>query len=109
MRRERKAKFEAGEFVFHKGDQGKSFFIVESGSFVILDDATELATLRKGGCFGELALIKSDTRAASVQALESATCLTRTGRTSRSSWAASRRSRTCGAMRPCARSPSCPR
>ena len=72
----RKAKFEAGEFVFHKGDQGESFFIVESGSFVILDDATELATLRKGGCFGELALIKSDTRAASVQALESATCLT---------------------------------
>ena len=67
--------FKAGEFVFHKGDQGDNFFIVETGNFVVLDGSTELANLSKGSCFGELALLKSDTRAASVQAVEDSNCL----------------------------------
>ena len=56
-----------------KGEPGDEFYIIEEGTFSIFDDKkTELARVGKGSCFGELALIKQDVRAANVVALTDA-------------------------------------
>ncbi|GLC68711.1 cGMP-dependent protein kinase [Pleodorina starrii] len=69
--------FKKGEVVFRKGEAGDTFFIVQSGSFVVLDDGNkELARVGEGGCFGELALLRSDVRAATVKAVADSSVLT---------------------------------
>ena len=68
--------FAQDEVVFQKGEEGDEFFIVEYGEFnVIGDDDVLLATLTKGNCFGELALLKNDKRAATVKAMVPSKCL----------------------------------
>ena len=63
------------QFLFHQGDEGTKFFIILSGSCSVLGirersdskvDFRQLAVLRQGECFGELALISNKPRAASV-------------------------------------------
>jgi len=59
-----------GDLVLKKGEPGDEFFIIEEGMFSIFDDnKTELARVGKGSCFGELALLKRDVRAANVIAM----------------------------------------
>lgn len=62
-----------GDLVLRKGDYGDVFYIIEEGTFSIFDDKkTELARVGKGSCFGELALLKQDVRAANVVAMTDA-------------------------------------
>eukprot|EP00210_Caulerpa_lentillifera_P000821 g794.t2 len=69
--------FSKGELVLKKGDPGDTFYIIEEGTFSIFDDKKiELARVGKGSCFGELALLKQDVRAANVVAMTDAKCLT---------------------------------
>jgi NADH dehydrogenase len=67
-----RAHFEAGQFVFHKGDPGDRFYVIERGrAGVYLDEAgPPLATLEPGEYFGEGALLRAAPRAASVRAEE---------------------------------------
>jgi NADH dehydrogenase len=64
------AHFEAGQFVFHKGEPGDKFYVIEKGrAGVYLDEtAAPVAVLRPGEYFGEGALLKSAPRSASVKA-----------------------------------------
>eukprot|EP00218_Dolichomastix_sp_CCMP3274_P014268 CAMPEP_0170138920 /NCGR_PEP_ID=MMETSP0033_2-20121228/5288_1 /TAXON_ID=195969 /ORGANISM="Dolichomastix tenuilepis, Strain CCMP3274" /LENGTH=899 /DNA_ID=CAMNT_0010374987 /DNA_START=95 /DNA_END=2794 /DNA_ORIENTATION=- len=65
-----KQEVKEGEFVFRKGDSGDLFYVVDSGMLCAEDESgAELARLDKGSGFGELALLQSDTRKASVKAL----------------------------------------
>ncbi|KAL4451289.1 hypothetical protein ABPG77_009361 [Micractinium sp. CCAP 211/92] len=62
--------FSGGQRVFAKGDPGHTFYVVEEGVFGITDEfGRELARCGKGQCFGELALLKNEARAANVTAL----------------------------------------
>ncbi|GLI69549.1 hypothetical protein VaNZ11_014092 [Volvox africanus] len=71
------ANFKKGDVVFKKGEQGDMFYIVQSGSFMVVDENNkELAQVREGGCFGELALLRSDVRAATVLATADSSVLT---------------------------------
>jgi len=65
-----RAHFEAGQFVFHRGDPGETFYIIEKGrAGVYLDEtAAPVANLRPGDYFGEGALLKAGPRSASVKA-----------------------------------------
>lgn len=73
----------AGEYVFHEGDKGDHFFIIEEGqvecgSEVENSDGTTsfklVRTLKKGDHFGEIALINNVRRTLSVRS--SANCQT---------------------------------
>jgi CRP-like cAMP-binding protein len=63
----------AGEVVFRQGDAGNSLFLILSGEVAVqheLDGETrELARLRGGAFFGEMALITSSPRSATVRAV----------------------------------------
>jgi len=62
--------FAKGDIIFRKGDPGDCFYVVEDGELRIFDDdGTEYARVFNRSCFGELALLTSDARTASVQAV----------------------------------------
>jgi signal transduction histidine kinase len=61
----------AGKTIFHKGDKGKNLFIVAGGSVKIHDEDHVYEIAGKGHVFGEYSLFHTETRTASVTALES--------------------------------------
>jgi NADH dehydrogenase len=70
--------FEPGQFVFHKGDSGEKFSVIERGQAgVYLDEeALPVAVLGPGDHFGEAALLRSAPRSATVKAEERLDVLT---------------------------------
>jgi len=62
--------FEPGDVVFREGDPGDRFYVIVSGAagvFKEKDGSPKLVVrLREGQCFGELALIRREPRAATV-------------------------------------------
>jgi NADH dehydrogenase len=66
------AHYEKGQFVFHRGEPGDKFYLIESGKAgIYLDDAGPvIATLGPGDHFGEGALLSGAARSASVRAEE---------------------------------------
>lgn len=65
----------AGEVVFRQGDPGLGFFVVLSGRVRISHGGKEAAQLAAGGFFGEMALLDSYPRSATVTAVEDTRCL----------------------------------
>ncbi|GAB3559436.1 cyclic nucleotide-binding domain-containing protein [Spirosoma fluminis] len=59
----------AGEQIFRKGDLGTGMYVIYSGEVVILDGNTELARFKRGDFFGELALLDTEARSATAEAL----------------------------------------
>ena len=60
---------EAGENIFQKGDVGTSMYIVIRGQVRVHDGERTLATLKDSEVFGELAVLDTEPRAASVTAV----------------------------------------
>jgi CRP-like cAMP-binding protein len=61
-----------GADVFRAGDPGDGFYIIESGRVAIIQGGREVRRLDAGGSFGEIALLRSIPRTATVRALEDA-------------------------------------
>lgn len=61
--------FSKGETIISQGAEGDSMFIVHEGSVSIRVDENEIARLKAGDFFGEMALLTGETRAADVVAL----------------------------------------
>ena len=67
-----RAHFEAGQYVFHRGDPGDRFYVIEGGrAGVYYDEAgPPVAVLGRGEYFGEGALLSGAPRSASLRAEE---------------------------------------
>jgi CRP/FNR family cyclic AMP-dependent transcriptional regulator len=59
-----------GEPIIRKGDLGDSLYIIAAGQVRVHDGDRDLAVMGRNECFGELALLDSEPRAASVTAAE---------------------------------------
>lgn len=79
MNRWIREKYSAGRQVFGEGDAGEQAYLIEQGSIRITkrngDGETELAILKEGDMFGEIALIDHRPRTASATALEETTLI----------------------------------
>lgn len=60
--------FPAGAVIFTEGEEGSHVFVVMQGELSISLKGKPLATVRPGEMVGEMALINSETRSASVTA-----------------------------------------
>ena len=54
--------------VFEQGDPGERFYVVEAGCAEVVRDGRPVGTLRRGECFGEIALLRDCVRTATVSA-----------------------------------------
>jgi hypothetical protein len=59
----------AGEVVFHQGDVGDHYFVIESGEAEVVGDGAVVALLGPGAGFGEIALLRRTCRTATVRAV----------------------------------------
>ncbi len=59
----------AGQEIFKKGDLGTALYVIYAGEVSIRDGDTELARFGRGDFFGELALLDTEARSATAEAL----------------------------------------
>lgn len=57
-----------GKVVFNEGDVGDRYYVIESGEAEVIGDGKVVTTLGPGEGFGEVALLRSTTRTATVRA-----------------------------------------
>jgi hypothetical protein len=65
----------AGETVFHEGDRGDRFYVIERGEVEVSAAERLLRTLGPGDFFGEIALVRDVPRTATVTATKSSRML----------------------------------
>jgi CRP-like cAMP-binding protein len=69
-------KFDKNEIIIRKGDPGDNFYVVVSGSVLVLNDAgLPMARLTSGEVFGEMSLLSEECTSATVQAAEASEIL----------------------------------
>jgi hypothetical protein len=62
------AQFAAGEELFHQGDHGDRFYVIEDGEADVIGDCRLIRTIGAGDSFGEIALLHDTLRTTTVRA-----------------------------------------
>ncbi|MBI4929548.1 MAG: cyclic nucleotide-binding domain-containing protein [Bacteroidetes bacterium] len=63
----------SGQIIIQKGDIGKSMYIIHSGRVKVHDDIYTIAELGEGNFFGEVSLLDTEPRSASITAIADTT------------------------------------
>ena len=71
----RQRNFQAGDTIFKEGEEGVGFFLVTNGTVSVTRGGTEIAKVRDGGFFGEMALLDNHRRSATVKADSAVECI----------------------------------
>jgi cGMP-dependent protein kinase len=72
----KKERFAAGDVIFQENTQGDKFYLIHSGRVKVTKGNKFIRDLEAGSCFGEVALINSENRTATITALEESNCYT---------------------------------
>lgn len=64
-----------GETLFKDGDPGHHMYVVLGGKLTIFKEGQEISTINSGQVFGEMAIIESKNRSATVQAADQSTLI----------------------------------
>lgn len=67
--------FAPGQIIVTQGTPGQAFYLILSGRVEILRDGTSLGAFGPGDFFGEMSLLDSAPRSATIRAIESTQCL----------------------------------
>lgn len=71
--------FEPGEILIVQGEKGSTAYLIENGEVEILikpgDEIVPISTISKGSLIGEIAMITSEVRTASIMAKETTSCI----------------------------------
>lgn len=68
--------YPAGHVVFRQRDEGDRLYVISRGAVDVLRDDQRIATLGRGECFGEMALLDEATRSATIVARSDIAMLT---------------------------------
>lgn len=69
LQRAEKRKVAAGDVIIHEGDDGNDFFLIRQGEFSVTVNTQEVARLKAGEYFGEVALLMNTKRTARVSSV----------------------------------------
>ena len=67
--------FPAKHRIFTEGQEGRSLYILVSGTVRVHIGDRDLAQLKAGACFGEMSLFDAEPRSASISTIEQSECL----------------------------------
>jgi CRP-like cAMP-binding protein len=67
--------FQPGQIIVTQGTPGQAFYMIISGRVEILRDGNSLGAFGVGDFFGEMSLLDSAPRSATIRALEDTSCL----------------------------------
>jgi len=67
--------FQAGQIIVTQGTPGQAFYLILGGRVEILRDGVSLGAFGRGDFFGEMSLLDSAPRSATIRAIEDTSCL----------------------------------
>jgi CRP-like cAMP-binding protein len=70
--------FEAGDTITTQGDHADTFFVIDRGECIVEVDGQQVSKMSAGRSFGENALLRDSSRAATIKAVCRVKCLTMT-------------------------------
>ncbi|MBI5527959.1 MAG: cyclic nucleotide-binding domain-containing protein [Deltaproteobacteria bacterium] len=71
----KEVEFDRGKKIFSEGDAGNSLFLIVRGSVDVVKGDRRLVTLGEKECFGEMAILDSEPRSATIVASADVVCL----------------------------------
>lgn len=67
--------FQPGQIIVSQGTPGQAFYTILTGRVEIVRDGNSLGAFKPGDFFGEMSLLDSAPRSATIRAIEPTTCL----------------------------------
>jgi CRP-like cAMP-binding protein len=67
--------FQPGQIIVTQGTPGQAFYMITSGRVEIVRDGTSLGAFGTGDFFGEMSLLDSAPRSATIRAIDEVSCL----------------------------------